>query len=115
MGGAFRARGGDVLPAALRRGSGDAAQLLHDRDRAARGAGRPDRRAIGTGCRSPDRTPRIALWGVREILSLIFASLLAGLATTPYAAFHFKRIALRETPNMPMDTVLPWEQFPVPA
>jgi len=58
---------------------------------------------------------RIALWGVREILSLIFASLLAGLATTPYAAFHFKRIALRETPNMPMDTVLPWEQFPVPA
>src|SRR6266571_2355240 len=36
---------------------------------------------------------RIALWGVREILSLIFASLLAGLATTPYAAFHFHRMA----------------------
>jgi competence protein ComEC len=36
---------------------------------------------------------RIALWGVREVLSLIFASLLAGLATTPYAAFHFHRMA----------------------
>src|SRR5436309_6147562 len=36
---------------------------------------------------------RIALWGVREILGLIFASLLAGLATTPYAAFHFHRLA----------------------
>lgn len=36
---------------------------------------------------------RAALWGVREILSLIVASLLAGLATTPYAAFHFHRMA----------------------
>ncbi len=36
---------------------------------------------------------RAALWGVREILSLIVASLLAGLATTPYAAFHFHRLA----------------------
>src|ERR1700716_2018511 len=36
---------------------------------------------------------RIALWGVREVLSLMFASLLAGLATTPYAAFHFHRMA----------------------
>jgi competence protein ComEC len=36
---------------------------------------------------------RAALWGVREILSLIIASLLAGLATTPYAAFHFHRMA----------------------
>jgi competence protein ComEC len=36
---------------------------------------------------------RMALWGVREVLSLIFASLLAGLATTPYAAFHFHRMA----------------------
>jgi len=36
---------------------------------------------------------RIAHWGVREIASLLFASLLAGLATTPYAAFHFHRLA----------------------
>jgi competence protein ComEC len=36
---------------------------------------------------------RAALWGVREILSLVVASLLAGLATTPYAAFHFHRMA----------------------
>ncbi len=36
---------------------------------------------------------RAALWGVREILSLIVASLLAGLATTPYAAYHFHRMA----------------------
>jgi competence protein ComEC len=36
---------------------------------------------------------RAALWGVREMLSLIIASLLAGLATTPYAAYHFHRLA----------------------
>jgi competence protein ComEC len=36
---------------------------------------------------------RAALWGVNEIISLIIASLVAGLATTPYAAFHFHRIA----------------------
>jgi len=36
---------------------------------------------------------RMALWGVREVASLIFASLVAGLATTPYAAFHFHRLA----------------------
>jgi competence protein ComEC len=36
---------------------------------------------------------RAALWGVREIASLILASLLAGLATTPYAAYHFHRLA----------------------
>jgi competence protein ComEC len=33
------------------------------------------------------------LWGVREIVTLIFASFVAGLATTPYAAFHFHRLA----------------------
>jgi competence protein ComEC len=38
-------------------------------------------------------TARAALWGAREIVGLIFASLLAGLATTPYAAFHFHRLA----------------------
>lgn len=36
---------------------------------------------------------RAALWGGREIAGLILASLVAGLATTPYAAFHFHRIA----------------------
>ena len=36
---------------------------------------------------------RAALWGVNEIISLVVASLVAGLATTPYAAFHFHRIA----------------------
>ena len=36
---------------------------------------------------------RIALWGGREIVALVLASLVAGLATTPYAAFHFHRLA----------------------
>jgi competence protein ComEC len=36
---------------------------------------------------------RIALWGAREIVVLTVASLVAGLATTPYAAFHFHRMA----------------------
>lgn len=37
-------------------------------------------------------TARIALWGGRELAMLVMASLIAGLATTPYAAFHFHRI-----------------------
>lgn len=36
---------------------------------------------------------RAALWGGREIAGLILASLVAGLATTLYAAFHFHRVA----------------------
>jgi competence protein ComEC len=36
---------------------------------------------------------RAALWGVNEVVSLMIASLVAGLATTPYAAFHFHRLA----------------------
>jgi competence protein ComEC len=36
---------------------------------------------------------RVALWGGREIAALILASLVAGLATTPYAAYHFHRVA----------------------
>ena len=32
---------------------------------------------------------RIALWGGREIAGLIYASLLAGAATTPFIAYHF--------------------------
>ena len=34
-----------------------------------------------------------ALWGGHEIASLILVSLIAGLATTPYAAYHFHRLA----------------------
>ncbi|WGR91980.1 ComEC family competence protein [Bradyrhizobium sp. ISRA443] len=43
---------------------------------------------------SPDHsvTARVALWGGREIAMLVLASLVAGLATTPYAAFHFHRV-----------------------
>src|SRR4249920_850250 len=37
-------------------------------------------------------TARAALWGGREITMLLLASLVAGLATTPYAAFHFHRV-----------------------
>ncbi|MEI9805425.1 MAG: ComEC/Rec2 family competence protein [Pseudolabrys sp.] len=36
---------------------------------------------------------RVALWGGREVVGLILASLVAGLATTPYAAYHFHRMA----------------------
>ena len=36
---------------------------------------------------------RMALWGAREVASPILASLVAGLATTPYAAYHFHRLA----------------------
>jgi len=36
---------------------------------------------------------RMALWGGREVVSLILASLVAGFATTPYAAYHFHRLA----------------------
>jgi len=36
---------------------------------------------------------RIALWGGREVAGLILASLVAGFATTPYAAYHFHRAA----------------------
>jgi len=45
--------------------------------------------------RAPD-TPlgaRIVLWGAGEIAVLVIASLVAGLATTPYAAYHFHRMA----------------------
>jgi competence protein ComEC len=36
---------------------------------------------------------RAALWGVREIVGLTIASLVAGFATMPYAAYHFHRLA----------------------
>ena len=44
---------------------------------------------------SPDNsvTARIALWGGRELMTLLLASLIAGFATTPYSAFHFHRVA----------------------
>jgi competence protein ComEC len=43
---------------------------------------------------SPDHsvTAKVALWGGRELMTLTLASLFAGLATTPYAAFHFHRV-----------------------
>jgi competence protein ComEC len=43
---------------------------------------------------APDHsaTARAALWGGREIAMLALASLVAGLATMPYAAFHFHRV-----------------------
>jgi competence protein ComEC len=36
---------------------------------------------------------RAALWGVNEIIALTIASLLAGCATMPYAAYHFHRLS----------------------
>jgi competence protein ComEC len=36
---------------------------------------------------------RIALWGGRQVAALILASVVAGLATTLYAAYHFHRLA----------------------
>ena len=36
---------------------------------------------------------RLALWGAREIVSLFLSSLVAGSATTLYAAYHFHRLA----------------------
>jgi competence protein ComEC len=36
---------------------------------------------------------RIALWGGREVAALVLASLVAGLATTLFAAYHFHRLA----------------------
>jgi competence protein ComEC len=45
----------------------------------------------------PDRdsslSRRVALWGVREVFGLLLASLVAGFATMPYAAYHFHRLA----------------------
>src|SRR6202043_2862833 len=43
---------------------------------------------------APDNsaTARAALWGGREIVILSLTSLVAGFATTPYAAFHFHRV-----------------------
>ncbi|MBS0245388.1 MAG: ComEC family competence protein [Proteobacteria bacterium] len=36
---------------------------------------------------------RLALWGGREVAGLLLASFVAGLATEPYAAYHFHRVA----------------------
>lgn len=36
---------------------------------------------------------RMALWGCAEVTGLVLASLVAGFATTPYAAYHFHRLA----------------------
>jgi competence protein ComEC len=45
------------------------------------------------GRRTSSLAARAALWGAREAMSLVLASLVAGFATTPYAAFHFHRLA----------------------
>src|SRR5436305_2632760 len=61
---------------------------------------------------SPDHsiTARIALWGGREMVVLLLASLIAGIATTPYAAFHFHRVtpfgALANLAAMPVVSAL---------
>jgi competence protein ComEC len=61
---------------------------------------------------TPDHaaTARAALWGGREITMLLLASLVAGLATTPYAAFHFHRVTpygvLANLAAMPVVSVL---------
>ena len=50
----------------------------------------------GVGWRADKDTAlaaRVALWGGREIAALVLCSIVAGLATTPYAAFHFHRLA----------------------
>ncbi len=46
-----------------------------------------------TGTADTPLAARIALWGVRELVVLTLASLAAGLATAPYAAYHFHRTA----------------------
>jgi competence protein ComEC len=55
-------------------------------------------------------TAKVALWGGRELVTLTLASLVAGFATTPYAAFHFHRIApygvLANLAAMPVVSVL---------
>ena len=45
---------------------------------------------VKAGTDSSLQTPA-ALWGVNEVIGLVLASLVAGLATTPYAAYHFHR------------------------
>jgi competence protein ComEC len=61
---------------------------------------------------SPDNSTaaKAALWGGREIVMLTLTSLVAGLATTPYAAFHFHRITpygvLANLAAMPVVSVL---------
>jgi competence protein ComEC len=36
---------------------------------------------------------RVALWGAREVAAIAFTSVVAGLATMPFAAYHFHRLA----------------------
>jgi competence protein ComEC len=53
------------------------------------------RRGLPLPRATPDSSlgARAALWGVNEMAGLTVASLVAGLATTPYAAYHFHRVA----------------------
>ncbi len=56
------------------------------------------------------KVARVALWGGREIVMLALASLIAGFATMPYAAFHFHRVTpygvLANLAAMPVVSVL---------
>jgi competence protein ComEC len=60
------------------------------------------------------RAARIALWGGRQVIGLLVASLVAGLATTLFAAYHFHRLApygiLSNLLAMPVVSawVMPW-------
>ena len=51
---------------------------------------------------------RVALWGVREVTALLLASLVAGLATMPYAAYHFHRLA--PTASSQICSRCPWSR-----
>ena len=50
--------------------------------------GLPWHASADTGLRA-----RVALWGAREVGAIAFTSVIAGLATLPYAAYHFHRLA----------------------
>ena len=87
---AIAALGGAAVRAAVGRAS-ELPDVVCGDARADRGL--RARAAVAGECRHVDVGARVALWGGREIAALMLASLVAGLATTPYAAFHFHRIA----------------------
>ena len=91
---AAHARGRGLRGAAARAAGGGASELPD----VVCGDARADRRlrarpAAGSANADTSLGARVALWGGREIVGLVLASLVAGLATTPYAAFHFHRLA----------------------
>lgn len=46
-----------------------------------------------TARRDSSLAARLALWGIGDLVALVIASFVAGLATMPYAAYHFHRLA----------------------